>query len=401
MGALQKKIVLVALVFVCLILGIILVGKGGLLSGGSDISPSVDAVSKEGQKAPVSAAYRETSADVVFWYEDASYQSFFETAAALYFEKTGIKVAVECRDTIDYLGDIYDATMRDQGFPDVYLLPGDSLEQAYLYGLVAENEKGVAGADVLPNAVAASTYEGKLLGYPLSFNTCVFIFQSDYFGDAPQSLQSIIDYSNQNDQQENVEFLMEWDVNDAFYDFPFISNSVTFEKAESGSTNVIYNEELYQQDLEYFEQILVSFSVDAEKVTEDRIVQNFKAGRTLSAIIDTDSLHKLEGYSYSLMKMPNLSDTLTASSCATTDLLVVNDFSPKGRAASDFAHFATVAMADRLYGMTGHFSVIPREEETWVDQVAYDAYGSAVLVPSSQDTRNFWVELEETISRYF
>ena len=89
------------------------------------------------------------------------------------------------------------------------------------------------------------------MGYPLSFNTCVFIFQSDYFGDAPQSLQSIIDYSNQNDQQENVEFLMEWDVNDAFYDFPFISNSVTFEKAESGSTNVIYNEELYQQDLEY------------------------------------------------------------------------------------------------------------------------------------------------------
>ena len=45
---------------------------------------------------------------------------------------------------------------------------------------------------------------------------------------------------------------LEWDVNDAFYDFPFISNSVTFEKTEPEVLNVIYDQTLYQQDLDYF-----------------------------------------------------------------------------------------------------------------------------------------------------
>lgn len=290
-------------------------------------------------------SYEKAKTDLTFWYEDESYQTFFETAALCYYEETGTKVAVQCQDTIDYMGDVYDKTMQDDVFPDVYLISGDNLEEAYLYGLVSVNEKGLDEINVATNAKNASVYGEKLLGYPLSYNTTVFIFQTDYFGEAPTSLQAIIDYSNENEPADNVEYLLEWDVNDPFYDFPFISNSVTFEKKEANSMHVVYDEELYQQDLEYFDGILASFSVDATTVSEDGIVENFLAGRTLSAIIDTDSLYKLDGYDYSIMLMPNLNDTLTAKSCATTDLLVVNDFSEKKDMASDFAYFATVTMS--------------------------------------------------------
>lgn len=346
-------------------------------------------------------SYEKAKTDLTFWYEDESYQTFFETAALCYYEETGTKVAVQCQDTIDYMGDVYDKTMQDDVFPDVYLISGDNLEEAYLYGLVSVNEKGLDEINVATNAKNASVYGEKLLGYPLSYNTTVFIFQTDYFGEAPTSLQAIIDYSNENEPADNVEYLLEWDVNDPFYDFPFISNSVTFEKKEANSMHVVYDEELYQQDLEYFDGILASFSVDATTVSEDGIVENFLAGRTLSAIIDTDSLYKLDGYDYSIMLMPNLNDTLTAKSCATTDLLVVNDFSEKKDMASDFAYFATVTMSSELHPLTGHFSVIPSEAPTWVEQVSYEAYESAVLVPDSQDAKDFWVKLEETISEYF
>ena len=303
--------------------------------------------------------------------------------------------------TIAQEHDIYDKTMQDDAFPDVYLLPGDNLEEAYLYGLVSVNERGAADTGAVEKAAMAATYGDKLLGYPLSFNTCVFICQPDYFGTVPESLQSIIDYSNENEPGEDVEYLLEWDVNDAFYDFPFIGNSVTSEKNETDTMNVIYDEELYQQDLEYFDTILASFSVDAGQVSEARIIENFLAGRTLSAIIDTDSLYKLEGHPYELMKMPDLNETLPAATCAMTDMLIVNDYTGQPDAAAEFAQFVTGTMAGDLYDLSGHFSVIPSGQPTEAERIAFDAYETSVLVPDSKDARDFWVSVQTTILKYF
>lgn len=347
-------------------------------------------------------SYESAPTDLVFWYEGDSYTAFFERAAKRYYSETGVKVEPQLRSgSIDYLGDIYDATMADESFPDLYLLAADNLEEAYLYGLAAPNLYGTDQTTIIPGAVAAATYEGKLLGYPLNYNTCVFVFQSDYFGSAPQSLQEIIDYSDENDPAENVEYLLEWDVNDPFYDFPFISNSVSFVKTGAETMEVVYDEALYQQDLEYFEGILESFSVDAGRVSEESITENFLAGRTLSAIIDTDSLGKLSDYSYALMTIPDLNDTLTAKACSVTQLVIVNDFTMKEDAAADFAYFVTVTMADELHELSGHYSVIPSANPEWVERVALEAYASAVPAPDSQDAKGFWVDLKETILKYF
>lgn len=400
MRALQKKLLSVLAVVVLLILAAVGVHGSGLLHMDTDAKAAAEVPETEEESAKKSA-YGSAVTDLIFWYEDATYTEFFEKAVLDYYEVTGIKVAVQYKDTLDYMGEIYDETMQDGSFPDVYLISGDNLEEAYLYGLVSVNEKGLDEVNVAENARCASVYENKLLGYPLSYNTGVFIYQTDYFATAPESLQSIIDYSNENEPAENVEYLLEWDVNDAFYDFPFVSNSVTFEKTEPEVLNVIYDEELYQKDLEYFEGILESFSVDAKTVSEDSIIENFRNGRTLSAIIDTNSLYKLSDYRYSLMPVPDLNEELPAYTCAITDMLLVNDFSKKGEQAADFAYFASVTMADELHALSGHYSVIPSENPNWVEQVAYDSYETAVLVPDSMDAKDFWVYLEETISKYF
>lgn len=396
MSALQKKLISVGLIGVLLI--------GGAAAASRENGKSGDAMAtelSENVDLAEAGAYQQAETDLIFWYEDATYTAFFEKAALEYFEKTGVKVAVQQRNDFDYMGMIYDETMQAGSYPDVYLISGDSLEEAYLYGLVAVNEKGFAETNIASNAVKASTYNDKLLGYPLSYNTCVFIYQNNYFETVPESLQSFIDYSNDNEPGENVEYLLEWDVNDAFYDFPFVSNSVTFEKMEPEVMNVVYDEELYQKDLEYFEEILESFSVDAQTVSEDNIIANFCSGRTLAAIIDTNSLCRLGEYNYSLMQIPALNEELAAYSCAITDMLIVNDYSENGGKAADFASFVTTTMSDELHPLSGHYSVFPSENPGWVEQVAYDSYESAVLAPDSQDAKDFWVSLEETISKYF
>lgn len=407
----KKKIVAVVFIAALLILGAVFVSRGmGVTSdkifgkvnqsGPDQVSDAESGTVKDTQAWGPTETYEEATAELVFWYEDETYAEFLDAAARRYFAKTGVKAAIEYRQTIDYVGDIYERTMQDDGFPDVYLISGDNLEEAYLYGLVSVNKSATEG-NIAQNAITASTYDEKYLGYPLSYNTCVFIYQPGYFETAPQSIQAIIDYSDENEPGENVEYLLEWDVNDAFYDFPFISNSVTFEKTQAECMEVIYDEALFDQDLIFFEEILESFSVDAQTVSEDSIIENFLAGRTLCAIVDTDSLHRLGDYSYSVMEIPNLSDSLDAWSSAITDMLLVNAFSMQGDLAADFAEFITVDMATELYELSGHYSVIPSENPNQAEQVAFRAYESSVLVPNSQDAKDFWVKLEETISKYF
>ena len=401
MREIYRKILSLLLICIILAAGAWTVSQIGWHSARAGLSTEQEDSTQMTNEEAAGEAYAQADPELVLWYEDASYTPFFRLAAERYFAKTGVKVAVECQNMLDYMGEIYDRTMLDDAFPDVYLISGDNLEEMYLYGLVSGNGTELADTGAAASAVTASTYEGRRMGYPLSFHTCVFIYQTDYFGEAPISLQSIVDYSNENEPAENVEFLLEWNVNDAYYDFPFIANSVTFEKTEAGVMQVRYDEELYQQDLEYFETILGSFSVDTENVSEQGIIDNFLAGRTLCAIIDTNFLWQLEGYGYALTQIPDLSETLTANTCAGTDMLVVNDFSRKEELAADFASFATVEMAAELYPSTGHFSVIPSADPTRAEQVAHAAYAEAVLMPDSQDAKNFWVNLEETFLKYF
>ena len=200
---------------------------------------------------------------------------------------------------------------------------------------------------------------------------------------------------------ENVEYLLEWDVNDAFYDFPFVGNSVTFEKTAPETMNVAYDEDLYQKDLEYFETILGSFSLDINSVSMDSILEHFKSGKTLCAFVNTDSLQKLDDISYSVMEIPALNEELPSIGCASTDMFVVNDFSKNTDQAADFADFVTVRLTDRLHDMSGHYSVFLSQTADDAEKTAYQAYEDAVLLPDSQDAKDFWVGLKEKIAEYF
>ena len=194
---------------------------------------------------------------------------------------------------------------------------------------------------------------------------------------------------------------MEWDVNDAFYDFPFIGNSVTFEKTAPEMMNVTYDEDLYQKDLEYFETILGSFSLDINTVSMDSILEHFKDGKTLCAFVNTDSLQKLDDISYSVMEIPALNEELPSVACASTDMLVVNDFSKNASDAADFAEFVTVQLADVLHDMSGYYSVFLSQNASDAEKTAYQAYEDAILLPDSQDAKDFWVGLKEKIAEYF
>lgn len=338
-------------------------------------------------------------ADLCFWYDDASYEEYFNKLAESYFEKTGVVVQLVYQDAMDYVGEIHDATMQDGKFPDVYLLSGEELEKAHLYGVAGENQlaEEFAGT-VAENAITASNCHGKMFGYPLSYNVCLLAYQSEYFENAPESLQAIIDYSNENDPPENVEYLLEWDAYDPFFGFLFVSDSVVLSDEGVGVLEASYDETLLEESMLFLEESLASFSLPLDTVTEESVLSDIVNGLTLCAVVDSDSLKELQDLSYTITEFPRLNENLDAKSAALTDMILVNDYSKKQEEAAAFAKYLTLENYDKVWELTGHYSVQLQKSEDEKEKIAYQAYENAVLAPNSQDAGGFWIDIEEMIT---
>ena len=58
-------------------------------------------------------------------------------------------------------------------------------------------------------------------------------------------------------------------------------------------------------------------------------------------------------------------------------------------------------MAKELHTLGGYSSVKLSENADEQEKLFYEVYENSVPVPASQDAKEFWVTLKETISQYF
>lgn len=338
-------------------------------------------------------------ADLTFWYDDASYDAYFTNLAAEYYEETGVLVQLVYKDVMDYVGDIYDATMKEGAFPDAYLLSGEELEKAHLYGVAGENtEADLFEGVVANNAIVASACHDKMFGYPLSYNVCLLAYNKEYFETAPESLQAIIDYSDENEPAENVQYLLEWDAYDPFFGFLFVSESVVLSDEGVGVLEAAYDEVLLEESMLFLEESLASFSLPLDTVTEESVIADILNGVTLCAIVDSDSMAELKDSPYDIAEFPRLNENLDAKSAALTDMILVNDYSEKQEEASAFAKYATLENYENVWEMTGHYPVQMQQDGDAKERVSYRAYENAIPAPNSQDAGGFWIHIKELIT---
>lgn len=337
--------------------------------------------------------------DLCFWYDDASYETYFNKLADSYYEETGVVVELVYKDVLDYVGEIHDATMKDGFFPDAYLLSGEELEKAHLYGVAGENQLAEEFVgNVAENAITASTCHGKMFGYPLSYNVCLLVYHNEYFETAPESLQAIIEYSNENDPSENVEYLLEWDAYDPFFGFLFVSDSVVLSDEGVGVLEASYDEALLEESMLFLEESLASFSLPLDTVTEESVLSDIVNGVTLCAIVDSDSLKELQDLSYTITEFPRLNENLDAKSAALTDMILVNDYSKKQEEAAAFVKYLTLGNYDKVWELSGHYPVQLQKSQDGREEISYHAYENAIPAPNSQDAGGFWIDIEQMIT---
>lgn len=341
---------------------------------------------------------KEPQKTLTVWYTGEENGQFFLDCADGFKEETGIAVTVKEQPSLNYFKEIYDAVRDQNQAPDVYLLEADDLEQAY-YAQIAETipatdeERGLWSTQ----AVTASTVGENLCAYPLYFKTCLFAYRTDYLENEPQTIQEILDYAVEHEPGEGVEKLLEWNLSDAFYNFPFFGNAVSFQEEEPGTVTWNWDEAKKGSADTFFANLTALIELDENAVSEKSVRDDFKNGTTVAVVADTDSIENLISDQTKITTLPGLNGEIPMVPAAETTVLCVNALSEDTKAAEAFAAYVSENCADRLTDQTGHMPVRTQACTSEVQKMALEQYEKAIPEPDALDSDDFWVKFQNQV----
>lgn len=312
--------------------------------------------------------------DLLFWYRDAQCQTFFEQAAEDYEEAAGVKVKTCYVESAHYLEDIYDATMAEDEYPDLYLAGNDVAEKAYLYG-IATKEKT-----------------------PLYFETVLFVYHKNLYPNAPENLIELMNYVAYNESPEGVNNILEWNVTDGFYNYPLIAGSFELEFSDDGA-KIVGEEERYMQQLIFFGNLAAYVQLDAETITDETVLKDFNQGTTICAMIGSDDLAEITAEDAEVMMLPDISSEIPLEGCSVEGCFYINDFSENKQEAQNFIDYVIEEKSDVLEAKTGHMPVKEDAVRSSFGKVAYRQYKDSSLVPESVHSGSFWAQFEDLMIR--
>ena len=290
------------------------------------------------------------------WYSDEALSGYINAAAVSFGEQNKVRVIPVLTSDSEYLEAVNQETLHSDQIPDIYLLSSDSLEKAYLAGLATKvpDTEGICTTDYFsPAALSAVTYDDKIIGYPVYFDTSALVYNEDYlrtwatqqaekelsgssdndepvgegeeiieedslpedqtteqtadeaavnalaeqyFAKAlPSTVDDLLNIADTFDAPEGVEGVMKWDVNNIFYNYWIVGNYMIVGGDPGDDRNDIdINNPETIQCLEVYKALNQFFFIESDTVTYDSVIQDFIDGKTMFTIGTTDVVKRLE-----------------------------------------------------------------------------------------------------------
>lgn len=407
---------------------------------GSMSKPAV--VMNPGEENEVEPNKKET---IYFWYSDEILSNFVNSAAVSFNEKENVRVIPVLTSESEYLEAINNASLHSNQVPDAYIIGHDSLEKAYMAGLATQiqNAGNVCSGDNFPAAaLSAVTYHGKLVAYPLFFETSALVYNDtylaqwarqaaerelaeaglpadeaaiaakteEYFGNAvPASMDDILYVAYTFETPEGVEGVLKWDVSDILYNYWVVGNYMIVggDAGDNEELIDIDNEDTIQC-LDVYKALNQVFYIESDMVTYDSALQDFIDGKIVFTIATTDAAKKLADakeqgvldFDYGIATLPDVNDGLSSRSMSVTSTVAVNGYSEHKDLANRFAAYLVDECADALYDRAGK---VPAKTKTNQDNGAIQIfkleYAESIPLPKMMKTENFWLQLEGLFSR--
>lgn len=435
------------------IIGCLLAGASAVALSRSEAEPVL--------AEPEEEVVYDTKETIYVWYSDETMTDYLNSAAVAFGEKSGARVIPQLVSDSQYVEAINRASLEDGQIPDAYIISNDSLSKAYLAGLATKvtNEE-LCSLDYFPQtALSAVTYKDKIIAYPFYYETSALLYNKTYLqewtksqlesqgqvtedenwedmeeaeeiegGDQyvdseqrlevtqqqieagmPTNMNELLAFADNYDAPENVEAVLKWDVSDIFYNYYYVGAYMIVggETGDDEGNIVIYSDEA-KLALAVFQQLNQFFSIDAENVDYESVLQEFIEGKIVFSIVTSDAVAVLEqakadgtfAYEYGIAATPKPCAELERRSLSVTTGVAINSYSQHQKLANDFASFLTGEYVDTLYERTGKLTAnknVQHENENL--NVFMQEYEDSISLPKMIETSNFWILLERAFSR--
>lgn len=292
--------------------------------------------------------------NVYIWYSDETQTEFFTNAAVAFHEKNpNIRVIPTYVDGNDFIEKIYEASIKGENFPDVFVTSNYSLEKVYLSGLasgVRDNAQVLNSLHFSQTALDSVTYSGNLIGYPFTFETSVLLYNKTYLLDwiekanegnisygegvtddemgedadpsaqnatpaegtdesegvevqevytldsvIPGTFEDIKTFADLYEAPEGVEGVFKWDVTDIFYNYLFTGKYMIFggdSGDDSAKIDIINDRSIACAN--YYQSLNQFFSIDATESDYESVVKDFFDGKTVFTIVTSDGIERVK-----------------------------------------------------------------------------------------------------------
>lgn len=409
---------------------------------------------------------------MVIWYADPDLAEYIQSAAVAFTGKRQnqhLRIIPVLVSALEYLENINRTSVNNEG-PDLYVIGHDNLEKAYLAGLAAivlPEYFNPVRQQYPGTGINAVSYKNRILAYPLYFETSALLYNRSlleemvrikierdadeaaaeeamlnletygpeddiseipaYLEDVerlkndmvfienqvamlmPETFEDLKNFANDYDAPAGVEGLLKWDVNDIFYNYFFVGDTI-LAGGESGDdiNNIdIYNP-LAIRSMRMYQELNQFFAIDSNQVKYRDVIDEFIDGKLIFTVATTDIVAKLDEaintgdfiYEYGILRTPDIDENTLTRPLSMVGSVVINGYSEKQNDANRFAVFLTGEFAENLYARTGKvpaaFNAVPDNEHLNVFTLEF---ARSIPLPKMIETSNFWIQLEITFAR--
>lgn len=346
--------------------------------------------------------------ELTFWYTDPNMTDYFEYAIDKYQKQhTNVTVELHLVASNGYLENINTQSIKQTKAVDVYMLPHENLEQAFLAGLA----KSYDSADTVYNvdnygssAIRAVTYQKKQIAYPLYFDSAFLLYNKLYVPEAPATFDALLNYSNnleysdEGSVTDNIEKTLIWPVSDYTYNYAFLSDAFVVGGVNGDDrSQVDINNETVTTTLMYYQILHDYFAIDRKEMTEEVCLQSFMEGKNAFIFAKSGAIKDLMAseIDFGTACMPDLTDEIKSSSISYTQTLVLNPYSLHEEEAKKLIQALCYDYVDVFYGMTGFF---PSSRQWNYDydklQGIYENYHDSTPRPKMMSLGDLYIEMD-------
>ena len=346
------------------------------------------------------------SHDMILWYYDEGMKDYVTQIKNEYFKNTGLRIECKLVSAVSFFSSMNTLNnAKSEDAPDVYLMESSKLEEAYLGGTARVNSdtETFSLRNYSRNALSSVIYDGKMVGYPLCFDTAFFVYNRKLIEEAPLSFADIesLSVSFVKDAESDVDMIMLYNVEDMISSYPFLGAYLDLGGVNGDDASIfdVYSEDLLEAAY-FYQELSANLGIDMNTTTYDLAENSFAFGRSQMAILNCRSIAALNkaGTDYVVCDMPRLNGKLETKAVSVHWCVCVNPGCSDPDRAAQLATFMSYDKADLIYDATGYMACarLSYHDKGFAD--VYAQYEASSNLPKLIETEEIWKDLKTLLN---